>query len=72
MKKKFAKVECFGYNDSGEDYYRLQSLEAQDALLSPRQSPAESVDVEGNANEAPNVDESRMHAIHEDDDDWDI
>lgn len=41
-------------------------------LLNPRQSPAQSVDVEIDADVAPNVDEPRMEAVLEDEDDWDF
>lgn len=58
------------YIDSGEDYHKLPSLEEHYALLNPRQSPAQSVDVEVNANVVPYVNESLMDAVPKFDDDW--
>lgn len=60
------------YIDSGEDYYELPSSEAHDALLNPRQSSSQLVDVEVNVNVASNVDESRTDAMPEDEDDWNL
>lgn len=39
-------------------------------LLNPRQSSAQSVDVEVNANLVPYADEARMEAVLENDHDW--
>lgn len=41
-------------------------------MLNPRQSPDQSVDVEVNEKVAPNVGESRMDVVREDEDDWDF
>lgn len=48
------------------------SLEAHNAFINPQRSPAQSVDVEVNDNFVPNVEESRMDAVLEVDDDWDF
>lgn len=47
-------------------------LEAQDALINLRHSPAQSVDVEVNANVAPNVDVPRVDSVLGDEDDCDF
>lgn len=41
-------------------------------LEDPRQSSRQSVEVEANANVAPDVDESRKEAVPDDDVDWDF
>lgn len=67
MTKKFAKAAWLRLTGSVDDCYKFLSLEAQDALSNSRQSPAQSVDVEVNPILAPNVDESRMNTMPEDD-----
>lgn len=55
MTKTLAKLAWSRYIGNGEDFYKLPSLEAQDELLNPRCSLAQSVDVEVNANIEPNA-----------------
>lgn len=46
MTKTFARSAWLRHIDSGERYYELLSLEAQDAMINPRQSPGQAFDVE--------------------------
>lgn len=72
MKKVLTKAAWLRYIDSWEDYYEFPSLGTQYKLVNPRHSPGQSVDVEVKANVAPNVDESRVKAVPDHDDDWDF
>lgn len=48
--KEFLKAAWLRYSPDRDDYYELPTLETQDQMLNFRQSPAQSVKDEGNAN----------------------
>lgn len=72
MTPKFKKAAWLRYINSGENFYELPSLEAQDELLNSRRNSARSVDVDVNANVATNVGESHVDDIPVNDDEWDF
>lgn len=68
MTETFAKATRLRYIYSGGDCFELQSLEMQDALVTPRQSPNQTVGVGENANKALDFGESRIECVLDDDD----
>lgn len=65
----FAKAAWLWYINSGEDCQKSPSLEAQDASLDLRRSPAQPFDVKVNTNVTPNIQKSRMEAVPDNNDD---